>query len=162
MKNVLKLNEDDFIRFVVCPKCHAIYRFEECFTDTACKIPRLCSACEYPHHPHRSRRLPCGAKLLAEVTLTNNCRKYYPCKVYCYKPLKDSLRTLVSRVGFLTSYELWHLRKPLQIQCVPFTMDRYDKNFNMLVVLPSWLLPIIWLSCLILIGLHLTSTRHIV
>ena len=122
MKNVLKLNEDDFIRFVVCPKCHAIYRFEECFTDSACKIPRLCSACEYPHHPHRSRRLPCGAKLLAEVTLTNNCRKYYPCKVYCYKHLKDSLHTLVSRVGFLTSCELWRLRNP-----PPDTMcDIYD------------------------------------
>ena len=112
MKDILKLNEDDFTRFVVCPKCHSIYRFEECFIDSACKIPRLCSTCEYPHHPHRSRRLPCGAKLLAEVSLTNNCRKYYPCKVYCYKPLKDSLHTLVSCVGFLTLCELWRLRNP--------------------------------------------------
>ena len=109
LKNFLHIHENTFLKYVVCPSCHSLYRFEDCFELCGHqRTPKLCSFIAFPQHPHRSRRLPCGERLL---TLKNGKKKYYPRKYYCYKSILDSITSLVKRKGFLKSCELWRLRK---------------------------------------------------
>ena len=70
LKCFLKVNENNFRRFVVCPSCHTLYNFEDCFdTCGSRKKPRVCCHIPFPDHPHISRRQACGTRLLAEVQL---------------------------------------------------------------------------------------------
>ena len=104
-------NKDKFVRYVVCKKCHSIYLFEDCFDKVgSVKNPRKCSFIAFPRHPHKSRRQPCGEKLLAEVILEDGTRRYYPRKVYCYNSLIDRLGVLIKRDGFLDDCEHWRRR----------------------------------------------------
>ena len=111
LNKYLEVNSNDFRRFVSCPKCHTIYEFEKCFVDVAKTIPKMCSFSKFPNHPHRSRRQPCGSQLLTSVVTKDGFRKFYPLKLYCYKPLIESLRTLCSKPGVLKSCEHWRERK---------------------------------------------------
>lgn len=113
-KKILEVDENNFIKFVVCPGCHYLYTFDECFdTSGRQRKPKVCSYIAFPEHPHRSRRQICGNRLLAEVTLKSGKVNYYPRKYYCYKPISESLASLAKRVGFLDRCELWRLRKKL-------------------------------------------------
>jgi hypothetical protein len=51
----------------------------------------------FPYYSHRSRRQICGSRFLAEVTLKNGTKKYYPRKYYCYKPISDYLSAFAKR-----------------------------------------------------------------
>ena len=111
-KRFIKVNENDFVKFVVCPSCHSLYNFEECFdTYGTRKKPKLCSFIAFPEHPHRLRRQMCGSRLIAEVILKSGKVQYYPRKYYCYKPISESLASLVKCANFLNNCELWRLRK---------------------------------------------------
>ena len=107
----LTVNSNDFRRFVSCPKCHTLYEFEKCFVDKAKTIPKVCSFSKLPNHPHRSRRQHCGSQLLRTAVTKDGDHKFYPLKVYCYKPLIESLQTLLSKPGVLNSCEHWRERK---------------------------------------------------
>lgn len=112
LKNFLHIEENNFIKYVVCPTCHSLYNFEDCFEVVGHqKTPRRCSFVAFPEHPHQSRRLPCGDRLLSEITLKNGKKKYHPRKCYCYKSIIESLTLLIKRKGFLKSCEAWRLRK---------------------------------------------------
>eukprot|EP00731_Ephydatia_muelleri_P003518 Em0001g3518a len=85
-------------------------------------IPKVCSFSKFPNHPHRSRRQHCGSQLLRAVVTKDGDHKFYPLKVYCYKPLIESLQTLLSKPGVLNSCEHWRERKiPKDTLC-----DIYD------------------------------------
>lgn len=123
LKSFLNLNENDFIRFVVCPSCHSLYHFKDCFEVVGRnKKPKTCSYVAFPNHRQQALRLPCASRLLAEITLKSGTIKYYPRKYYCYKSVAESLALLASRENFLKNCELWRLRKvPLSTLC-----DIYD------------------------------------
>ena len=123
LKSFLHINENNFIKYVVCPSCHALYHLEDCFELRAGKkIPKMCSHIAYPAHPHYQRRLPCGERLVSEVVLKSGNSKYYPRKYYCYKPICESLALLCERKGFLPACEVWRLREtPAGMLC-----DIYD------------------------------------
>ena len=102
---------DDFEKFVVCSICHSIYQYNECFdTVGGRKVPKNCTYIAFPNHPHSSHRKPCNGKLLAEVTLSNGCKRYYPRKVYCYKSVIKSLTTLLEKNGLVEACEHWRQR----------------------------------------------------
>lgn len=112
LKHFLKVNENGFCRFVVCPSCHTLYNFEDCFDISGSqKKPRVCGHIAFPDHPHISRREPCGTRLLAEVQLKSGKTQYYPRKYYCYKSLTESLSMLAKRPGFMSQCETWRLRQ---------------------------------------------------
>ncbi|KAL5494053.1 hypothetical protein EMCRGX_G015323 [Ephydatia muelleri] len=122
LHSCLNVNSNDFRRLVSCPKCHTLYEFEKCFVDKAKMIPKVCSFSKFPNHPHRSRRQHCGSQLLRAVVTKDGDHKFYPLKVYCYKPLIESLQTLLSKPGVLNSCEHWRERKiPKDTLC-----DIYD------------------------------------
>ena len=119
-KKAVGINENNFIRYVVCPSCHSIYEFDECFERR--QKPKTCPYVRFPNHRQQAFRIACQSRLLAEVTLKSGSVKFYPRKYYCFKPIPESLARFASRKGFLNNCELWRLRKvPLYTMC-----DIYD------------------------------------
>ena len=99
-------NRDDFIEYVVCPKCHSIYHYEDYFyVCHGQKGSKACTHIPNPNHPHHSRRVNCDAILLKKVK-TGRGSKLVPNKVYPYQPLSKSLTCLVQKEGFLDSCEM--------------------------------------------------------
>ena len=89
--------KNNFIQYVVCASCHTLYDFKKCFDHR--QRPKTCSFVQFPEHRVHSFRIPCQSRLLAEVTLKSG-NKFYPRKFYCFKPISESLATLVGRKGF--------------------------------------------------------------
>ncbi|XP_070564970.1 uncharacterized protein [Ptychodera flava] len=112
IRKFLRLNRDDFTQYVVCVTCHSIYHFENCYKtlSTGKKVSLKCSHIEFPQHPHRSKRRPCGEALLKKVKGQNGQEYLYPKKVYCYRKLITSLKTFVTRPGFVDACNKWKTR----------------------------------------------------
>jgi len=59
---------NNFIEFVVCPKCQSIYKYEDCiYTHRGMQESKTCSYVAFPQHHHRSKRQACGNKLLKKL-----------------------------------------------------------------------------------------------
>lgn len=101
---------DDFIEYVVCPDCHSVYEYKDCFDTVAgVKVSKECCHVSYPNHPQSTRRQKCGAHLLKRVK-SGRGHNLVPFKVYPYCPLHKSLQRLVGREGFLDACERWRGR----------------------------------------------------
>lgn len=94
-KKVLHINENNFVQYVVCPSCHSLYDYKNCFDHL--KKPKTCSYVRFPEHRMLAHRSPCQSRLLAEITLRSGCHKFYPLKFYCFRSISDSLVKLVGR-----------------------------------------------------------------
>lgn len=142
LNNFLHIKENDFIKYIVCPKCHSLYTLKQCLeVNGQHRTAKSCSFIAFPEHPHHSRRLPCGERLLSEITLKNGKKKHYPRKYYCYKPICESLALLAKRQGFLKACESWRLRRiPPNSLC-----DIYDgqiwKDFQYIDNIPFLAIP---------------------
>ena len=86
--------EDDFIKYVVCPKCHKLYALQSTFKSN--KIP-CCTFVKYPGHTQRKFRTPCGTPLYKEIIVENQRKVFYPVKTYCYKSIRSSLMRFLDR-----------------------------------------------------------------
>lgn len=64
MNGCLNLN---FVRYVVCRKCHAIYHMNKCVRFNEKRCPFVA----YPSHPHRRMRQSCDTLLLKSVELAS-------------------------------------------------------------------------------------------
>lgn len=104
---VLNINSDKFVQYVVCPKCHSIYNYNQCVTST--QQSKTCWHVAYPRHRHKSRRKPCGTLLLRKER-TRSGFVLKPRKVYTYKSLVASIERLLSRPGFTELCEQWRNR----------------------------------------------------
>lgn len=57
LRKGLGLYGDSFIKYVVCPKCKSIYKFEDCVqTRSGQKVSGRCKFVPWPNHPHRRKR----------------------------------------------------------------------------------------------------------
>ena len=55
-------NDIKFIEYVICSKCHSLYDPEKCIiTSGSNRSSRTCEFIQFPNHPHKSVRQPCGA-----------------------------------------------------------------------------------------------------
>ena len=84
---------DDFITFVVCPKCNSLYEYDCIVTIGGKKESKRCEHVAYPNHPHIRKRQKCDTLLLKEVRLGRSY-KLSPIKAYPYLPLHKSLTYL--------------------------------------------------------------------
>lgn len=108
----LGIDNDKFRKYVVCPKCHSLYKFEDCYNYSNDRnVTVHCSFVEHPNHRQTFRRTKCGEPLLKEVTLKSGGTKLYPFKVYCYNSVTDNLRRFIKRPGFFMKCEMWRNRK---------------------------------------------------
>lgn len=104
MNGCLNLN---FIRYVVCRKCHTIYHLKDCINAGSKRCPHIA----YPGHPHRRMRQPCDTLLLKTVELCSRKIIYYPFITYCYMSLECSLGNLLQRENMYPLYEAWRSRR---------------------------------------------------
>ncbi len=118
-----RVKTDNFIKYVVCPKCNSIRLYDECTVSHNGTVKSdFCSYRRFPNHKQRKQRRTCGTQLLKEVTLKTGKKTFYPRKTYCYKPIGETLKELVSRKNFWETCEKWRGRKK-----VPGTYrDVYD------------------------------------
>ena len=63
-----------------------------------------------PHHPHASRRRPCGAYLMKNGRGRSGNFTIQPYKTFAYQSLKVAIGNLVNRRGFLEQCEHWRSR----------------------------------------------------
>lgn len=66
---MLKIHNRGIINYIVCPKCHSIFQFEECVIKTCLgKLEsKQCNYIKYPYHPHPSKRQPCSTTSLKKI-----------------------------------------------------------------------------------------------
>lgn len=99
-----------FTKFVVCPKCCALYMLDNCITtESGSPESKRCEHVEFPNHPQVSRRSKCNTVLLKKVRVANKI-KLVPRKTYIYQSIKSSLKEMATRPGFLGICEKWRDR----------------------------------------------------
>lgn len=113
---------NDFIEYVVCPKCFKLYTLEECIIDVhGRKESKQCNHIEFPDHPQHSRRHACGEVLLKSIKVGSKL-KFVPRKTFAYRSIIQSLAAMAKRQGFLEKCDLWRSRRTPN----GFMSDVYD------------------------------------
>lgn len=102
IRKYLGVDRDDFEKFVVCPKCSSCYKPEDCVRtlSNGRKKGERCSFVEFPHHPHRTQRKPCGASLFKTVRSKHGELILKAKRVFCYRSVKRTLQEFLKRPGF--------------------------------------------------------------
>lgn len=97
MRQILKIQEGSFIRYVTCPECSEVYTYDECIeTCGSTKKGKKCKLC--------------GSHLLKLVQTRSGARLLHPIRTYCYRPLRKSLQLLLERPNFYSDCEKWRNR----------------------------------------------------
>ena len=101
---LIALQGNDFINFVVCPKCDSVYEYKDCLTvdESGQQVSKECSHVHFPNHPQVSRIKPCGTQLLKQIR-TKSGYVLSRIRVFPYKSLKKSIENLVKRKEFTKS-----------------------------------------------------------
>ncbi|XP_070537876.1 uncharacterized protein [Ptychodera flava] len=112
VRTFLGLERDNFQKFVMCPKCHTRYDYNEAFevNSRGKKKSKTCTHITFPNHPHRKQRRPCGAFLMKTVRGKNGAEYLYPKRLFCYRSIKETLQELLKRPGFLQKCQEWKQR----------------------------------------------------
>ena len=100
-----KISKVDITKYVVCPKCHSLYSFDECLVK--CGSRYTVKSC-----PHSVLGKVCGARLLKEVVSRNGNPKFYPFLVFPYCSVISTLKRMFTRPGFLELCEQTRLMSP--------------------------------------------------
>ena len=115
--------KEKFVRFVVCPSCHKLYKYEDCcITENGEKKSKLCSFVRYPHHIQARMRSQCSEILLKSVRSSSGTKYLTPIKTYCYKSVACSLEELLNRNNMMSLCEEWRNRKVIN----GYLQDVYD------------------------------------
>lgn len=130
LNKFIRFDRDNFKKFVVCPKCFAVYELEDCieFVEGS-QTSKQCRNVVFPNHSLAHYRRPCGELLMKIININGN-QKLVPKKTFCYKSLEESLKILVNRKDFEDQCESWRNR----IVSEDIMIDVYDgdvwKDFN--------------------------------
>ena len=104
-------NSVGFMKYVVCPKCHKLYKLSDCISQVGARqSSTLCTFIQFPNHPYRRFRVECGQLLLKTVYFSSGRLILYPFKVFPFKTLSSSLQQLLLRPGFAELCQHWKSR----------------------------------------------------
>ena len=92
-----KIHQSSFVKYVVCRKCHFLYKPNECLEKRGGQT--VIKTCK---NTNVSSTL-CRNQLLRTVITSDGKHKYYPYLTFAYKSLVESLKGLFARKGL---YEL--------------------------------------------------------
>ena len=111
-RKLLGLLDDQFIEYVVCPTCHSIYEYSQCFKQDiqGRRFSKCCWYVRFPNHPIRQYRKECGTLLLESVQTRTGGIILCPRKVFCYRPLHKSIAHLFQKKSFYESCQKWRQR----------------------------------------------------
>ena len=111
LRKQLGLGKDRFIKYVVCPKCHSLYVFDDCYELwPGKKVTKKCSFVQFPNHCRHFCHKMCEEQLLKEVSLKTVETKLHLRKVYCYNSVISNLQHFLQRPSFAQKCELWSSR----------------------------------------------------
>jgi len=111
MYKMLGLSDDEFTEYVICPKCYLLYNEKDCVeTFLGHERSKKCLFVNFPNHPHRNQREPCGTVLLTDKLNIKNELIFVPKKMFPYCSLRKSLARIVYQTDFLLKCEEWRAR----------------------------------------------------
>ena len=100
LRQFLKIDRDDFTKYVVCPKCYKCYEYGECLVHRNGQyFAKRCSNKLYS----REKSYICNSQLVKKVTLKNNVTKFYPLHYYCYNSIINTLEKMVKKLDLSKS-----------------------------------------------------------
>ena len=89
-------------RYAVCPSCNKLYKESEILSTSRFK----CNHVEFPNHPRRNLRKPCGTEVTDRVPTTSGFI-IKPKMVYPLPSLKAQIIAMYRRPGFESLLEKW-------------------------------------------------------
>ena len=102
------MDRDDFNKFVVCPKCTKLYKYDSCLEIVNNRqVPKRCSNTYYC----RRKKMVCNNSMVTRVTLQNGKTCFYPIKYYCARSIIEELEKFLLRKDFASNCELWRNRQ---------------------------------------------------
>ena len=107
-RKMLKIDRDNFIQYVVCPRCTKLYLMDDIVVNDCRQT--FARTCEHVAFPQSRRPRTCGSQLAQKVVVRNGDIKFYALKTYCYKSIIDSLESLLKRPGMEEDCEKWRTR----------------------------------------------------
>lgn len=103
--------EENFNKYVVCPKSEAIFAHEQCIEKVGSqRHSKKCCNIKYPNHPFVTGRMPCQSLLLKTVQFTSGRKLLYPYKLYCHKSVRSTLQSFFLRPDFYSNFQKWRTR----------------------------------------------------
>ena len=100
-KKILQINSIGFERYMACPKCHQLTKIEKDTLNSQLE-EWICQNIKYPHHPHKSRRTPCGTEMIKTMLSIDGGKRYmYPLQVFCRQTIQSGLENLLNRPDIL-------------------------------------------------------------
>lgn len=94
VRQFLNFDRDNFNKFVVCPKCTKLYKYDSCLTMVNNRqVAKTCSNTYFS----RGRKVNCNATIVTRVTLQNGKSCFYPIKYYCTNSIIEELEKFVQR-----------------------------------------------------------------
>ena len=111
-RKVLGLLDNQFVEYVICPACHSVYDYSQCFCQDmqGRKMSNRCWYIPFPCHPLRQHRKECGALLLESIQTHTGKMILRPRKVFCYRSLQKSITHLYQKKSFFDSCQKWRHR----------------------------------------------------
>ena len=88
--------------YAVCPSCNKLYNKSEICSTSGFK----CNHVEFPNHPRRNLRKPCGTEVTDRVPTTSGFI-IKPKMVYPLPSLKAQIIAMYQRPGFESLLEKW-------------------------------------------------------
>ena len=102
---LLGVDNNAFTEYIVCPKCNAVFDYDNGFTiENGKRTPRRCPRIHYPNHPHSTCRIPCGAYLMRGAK-SRTGKELSHTKFMSINHLKQAVRNLLNRDGILDQFE---------------------------------------------------------
>ena len=95
-------------KYICCHSCHSIYSLDQgTIIVNGISVARDCEFIKYPNHTQVQHRKKCGTALMRSVRLPSGKEKLYPCLIYCYNSVINSLQRMLHCPGFASNCELW-------------------------------------------------------
>ena len=111
LKKQLGIDQDEFMKYVVCPKCGTSYNYDDCYVlHHRKRVSKNCTFVEFLNRRQHVRRPECGEPILREVALKSGQIRLYSFKVYRYQSVIGTLKRFLQRLGFTLKCELWRER----------------------------------------------------
>ena len=110
LRQLVHLDRDDFVKYVVCPKCSSnALNPGDCTQRVGGRIIAKC--CIHKAFKKGKGSKECGTKLAQKVVLSDGKEHFYPLKVYCFNIVINQIEAMLKKPSFPEKCKLWHQRK---------------------------------------------------
>jgi len=108
LRQLVHLDRDDFVKYVVCPSCSSLYDPGDCTQWIRGNIVAKC--CTHKAFKKGKGAKECGAKLAKNVLLSDGKTCFYPFTMYCFNSVINQLEAMLKRPNFAQKCEHWRER----------------------------------------------------